>query len=363
MSPAPATSQPLRVIILGNDALLEGRPATSVQMAQACLRAGFDFVAPISWGEELLAERMVDAAASGAPATVACHCPIVARALEYTKLGATSRAILAAPPVATARYVRIAFGARPIHVTFVGRCPGGRSPDIDQWITPEAFWSGLGEAGIDPRSQPMYFDSLVPPDRRRFASVPGGVPYEPYLQTRAAAYVREVAMETLAVVASTASAELPLVLDPSAATGCFCSRHRREVEEFEPARARSSVVVVDLAPQVTAELEQIAEPPEPEPPIAPLVLGDERPVEVPVVAEADASEPETMVESVIHPEVGVGGERFHWARCEEEEALLLSQRDERANGNGTHANEVTAARVADERKRPHLEGTHEIRRT
>src|SRR5688572_30710611 len=96
---------PLRVAILGNDAVLEARPATPTQLAQACLRASFDLVVPASWGEELIAHQYAESLGPyDGPAPVLCHCPIVAEALgdhpERVLL------TLAAPPIATARYLR-----------------------------------------------------------------------------------------------------------------------------------------------------------------------------------------------------------------------------------------------------------------
>jgi hypothetical protein len=125
------------------------------------------------------------------------------------------------------------------------------------------------------------------------------------------------------------------------------------------------VVSADVAPYVTVEADDVSGPSEPTTSLEALALVDGRTVSLPVVPEADASEPETMVEALVDAQVDASGAlaRLRWARSEEEEAVLLAQLDERTNGNGTRANDVPGARVADERPRPRLEDPHELRRT
>jgi hypothetical protein len=57
---------PIMVAILGTDALLAARPVDAIQLTRACLTAGFDFVAPVTWGEELIASRLGNLAAAPA---------------------------------------------------------------------------------------------------------------------------------------------------------------------------------------------------------------------------------------------------------------------------------------------------------
>jgi hypothetical protein len=41
------------LVILGTDAVLAAAPATPVQLAHACLAAGYGAAVPASWGDEL----------------------------------------------------------------------------------------------------------------------------------------------------------------------------------------------------------------------------------------------------------------------------------------------------------------------
>src|SRR3954466_10916878 len=110
---APASTQQtapqtVPIVVLGTDALLAASPATPVQLAHACLRAGFANVVPASWGDELIAAavlRRVPAIGNG-PA-VQSSWPIVAHRL--LSVGGDLRPAMLAlvsPPVAIARYVR-----------------------------------------------------------------------------------------------------------------------------------------------------------------------------------------------------------------------------------------------------------------
>ena len=56
---------PINVAILGTDAVLAFRPVEPLQLTRACHAVGFDFVAPVSWGEELIAFHLGDRIAGG----------------------------------------------------------------------------------------------------------------------------------------------------------------------------------------------------------------------------------------------------------------------------------------------------------
>src|SRR6185436_19392880 len=58
-STPPIVSPTVPIVILGTDALLAALPATPVQLAHACLRAGFANVVPASWGDELIASAVL----------------------------------------------------------------------------------------------------------------------------------------------------------------------------------------------------------------------------------------------------------------------------------------------------------------
>ena len=112
------------MVILGNDAVLAARPATPVQLAHACLSAGFRAVIPASWGDELVAGATLDALSGRAnrPA-IQCACPHVARRVLAVGAELSAHLIsLVAPPVAAARYLRLN-SAGELRVTYVGRCP------------------------------------------------------------------------------------------------------------------------------------------------------------------------------------------------------------------------------------------------
>lgn len=237
----------LRVVILGTDALLEARPATPIQLARACLEAGFEFVAPVSWGEELLATRIIESVKTMVPpSSLIVHCPFVAEAVreQHDVLPMMWRA--AAPPVVAARYVRAAFNPRPLHITYVGRCPGALAPDVDACVLPAVLLGRLLEAGIVPEQQPKYFEEMLPPDRSRYASLPGGLPEPSLLHHEAGARLREAAAATLRAVALAYESSDPVVIDLQTAAGCVCARDRFAATQLEPPRSTVPVVSSDL---------------------------------------------------------------------------------------------------------------------
>ena len=242
----------LRVIILGTDALLEARPATPIQLARACLKAGYDFVAPVSWGEELLATRIIESVKDIAPpSSLIVHCPFVAEALREQNEVLPMMWRAAAPPVVAARYVRAAFAPRTLHVTYAGHCPGASAPDLDACMLPQVLFGLLLEMGIDPDEEPKYFEEMLPPDRSRYASLPGGVPDPALLHDSAGARLREAAAATLRAVALAFESSEPVVIDLEAASGCVCARDRFAASQLEPPRSPTPVVTsgldVDLA--------------------------------------------------------------------------------------------------------------------
>lgn len=171
-------SHPSSIVVLGADAVLAALPATPVQLAHACRALGYDVAFPASWGDEVVARACLEELADfqGGPA-ILCSCPRVTERL--TRSGselASSMINLAAPPVAAARYLRALYGERPVQITYAGSCPSATDPAIDVRISPAELFAAFAEQGIVPASQPELFDSVLPPDRRRFHSVPGGAP-------------------------------------------------------------------------------------------------------------------------------------------------------------------------------------------
>lgn len=174
------TSSPRRssVAVLGSDAVLAALPATPVQLAHACHALGYEVVFPASWGDELVAAACLDRLADfpDGPA-VLCACPYVAERLGRVGDELAPWLIrLAAPPVAAARYLRSAYGERPVHITYIGACPSATDASIDARLSPEELFAAFAGHGIEVAKQPELFESVLPPDRRRFHSIPGGAP-------------------------------------------------------------------------------------------------------------------------------------------------------------------------------------------
>ena len=142
---------------------------------------------PVSWGEEALSERVLRAvAARGATPAIYCACPTLrTRLLASGSELAPYLISVVAPSVATARYLRALQPDVPIRITVIGGCPGVRDPSIDSRVAPHDFLRLLASRGISPARQPAVFESIIPPDRRRHFSLPGGCPAPRALETRA----------------------------------------------------------------------------------------------------------------------------------------------------------------------------------
>jgi hypothetical protein len=253
------------VAIIGNDAVLAAAPATPVQMAHACLRRGFTVAVPASWGDELVAAEAVRrlAARERGPA-VMCVCPFVrSRLLAPGPDLAPFLVSLVSPPVATARYLRAAYGEHGVHITYIGGCPSAEDPSIDERLTPDAFLADLAEQGIALSEQPLVFDSIVPPDRRRWCSLPGGAPTAEILwgdsDTRTLVEIDRDDVST--DLAQHIITHEHVLLDLAPGLGCVCSgaigslpsrSARAAVTAVEPPRALKPVI--DPAPMVSLDV-------------------------------------------------------------------------------------------------------------
>jgi hypothetical protein len=243
------------VAIIGNDAVLAAAPATPVQLAHACLRRGFTVAVPASWGDELVAAEAVRSLASRerGPA-VMCVCPYArSRLLAPGPDLAPFLVSLVPPSVATARYLRAVYGERGIHITYVGACPGAEDSTIDARLTPDAFLADIAEHGISLLEQPLVFDSIVPPDRRRWCSLPGGVPTPEILwsETDARTLIEIDRDEISTDLAQHIITREHVLLDLAPSLGCACSgaisslpprSARVAVTALEPPRALSPVI-------------------------------------------------------------------------------------------------------------------------
>jgi len=247
-------SQTVPIVILGTDALLAAAPATPVQLAHACLRAGFGNVVPASWGDELIAAAVLrQLPRFGTGPAIQCSCPIVAHRLLTT--GGDLRPVMLAlvpPPVALARYVRALSHPTRTRITYVGGCPGASDESIDIRMTPDALIAMLLEREISLQEQPRVFESIIPPDRRRFRSQPGGVPTAERLWTDAGAraLVEIEGDDIVSEIAQQLLAGANVLVDASARLGCLCSG---AIPAVAPHDARGLVVALE-PPRANAPL-------------------------------------------------------------------------------------------------------------
>lgn len=256
--PAPTSDQPTAVstvpiAILGTDAVLAAAPATPVQLAHACLRAGFANVIPASWGDELIAAAVLRRLPQfGSGPAIQCSCPIVAHRL-LTASGDLRPVLLplVPPPVAVARYVRSLVRPHRARITYIGSCPGANDESIDIRMSPDALISMLAEREIVVADQPEMFESIIPPDRRRFRSQPGGAPTAEALWTEfgARTLVELDGEDFVGDVAQQLLSGKNVLIDASTRLGCVCSgagtgarNPRANVIAHEPPRATAPVV-------------------------------------------------------------------------------------------------------------------------
>ena len=250
----PRTSLPPSVVILGNDAQLAARPATPVQLAHACLAAGYRAVVPGSWGDELIAAATIQALTRHEvrPA-IQCACPHVARRVLAVGSDLSPYLVsLVAPPVAAARYVR-QNSPNGVRITYVGRCPAAGDDSIDARLTPEELLAQLAERGIRVAEQPTVFESIIPPDRRRHRSQPGGLPSPDALWSADEPTTVEMISEgdLVSELAEKVLAATNSLLDLAPSVGCACAgvlagvtthHARADVVALEPPRASAPVV-------------------------------------------------------------------------------------------------------------------------
>ncbi|HEY4129629.1 MAG TPA: hypothetical protein VGM50_03385 [Gemmatimonadaceae bacterium] len=254
-NPTPV-SQTVPIVILGSDALLAASPATPVQLAHACLRAGFANVIPASWGDELIAGGVLRRLPEfGNGPVIQCTCPIVAHRL-LTVGGDLRPAMLplVPPPVAVARYVKAVAPPTHTRLTYVGACPGAVDESIDIRMTPEALIAMLAERNIHLDDQPRVFESIIPPDRRRFFSQPGGLPTAETLWNEyGSRSIVELEGEDLASeLAQQLLTGKNVLIDVSARLGCMCSG---AIAGAQPKEARANVVALEPPRSTTPVIE------------------------------------------------------------------------------------------------------------
>jgi len=186
---------------------------------------------------------------------------------------------LVSPPVATARYLHALHGRSRVHLTYVGACPAGSDEALDVHRMPGEFLASLATAGIGLTDQPRVFDSVIPPDRRRFFSIAGGVPSAEQLWSagNGRSLVEIDGEDYLIDLAQHLLSHECALIDIAPRLGCACSGASSAV----PARsARAAVAVID-PPRATSAVVDMTVPVELNAPItidtAPVDVGRIRP--------------------------------------------------------------------------------------
>lgn len=224
-----------------------------MQLAHACLAAGFDVVIPASWGDELVAARVLARAESAGTPVVQCSCPRVAQRLAaHGQAIAPHIVATLPPPAATALYLREILAPAQPRVTFAGGCPGGAHASINVWWTPHDLSSHLSARGVSLENQPTEFD-VLPPDRRRFYSEPGGLPSRASLLhlARPVSRVELHDSDFATELGQHLLGDEPVLIDVATALRCECAgagygtvpvTARARVREHEPPRAPGPIV-------------------------------------------------------------------------------------------------------------------------
>ena len=294
----PAVGTPF--IILGADAVLAALPASPVQLAHACQALGFQLAAPATWGDELIAERCLEHLVGYEhPAAVMCSCPLVTQRLTRTSTALEPFMLtFTSPPVATARYLRAAFSGQTLHITYAGACPGADDESIDARLRPADLLDAFVEHGIVLGAQPNCFEALVPLDRRRFYSLPGGVPTRDHLERVARRELIEITGDDVVLeLTQQLLDQVPALLDLAPSLGCACAgagehavrgNARAALLTLEPPRARQRVLDQSVEVDVSQTLIEAC---------ALEWSADEEPAELEVHLAADtAPESERIVE-------------------------------------------------------------------
>ena len=258
-------------IILGADAVLAALPASPVQLAHASQSLGFQLAAPATWGDELIAESCLDQLAEYEhPAAVMCSCPFVTERLTRASMMLEPFMLtFVSPPVATARYLRAAFSGQALHITYAGSCPGADDDSIDARMRPSELLESFVEHGIVLGAQPNHFNALVPLDRRRFYSLPGGVPTRDHVErTARRSFIEITGDDAVLELTQQLIEQTPALLDIAVPLGCACAgagehavrgNPRSGLLTLEPPRARQRVVDQSLQVDVTQTLVELCE--------------------------------------------------------------------------------------------------------
>jgi len=232
-------------VILGNDALVAARPAPPAELSRACAAAGFDIVVPPSWGDELVAQRyMAELESCPDDVVLACTCARVASLLAAAATANPVRKIVvAAPPVAAARYLRLVYG-ESLLITYVGDCPSANDASINARFTPAGFFASLHREGITlDTSAAAEMDDADAERWRRHRSLPGGLPARRFLaRAPVDRLLRDVDVASVDPALWEPSRSRVL-LDLAAAARCACGGNRSIAEDAEPSRSVRPILV------------------------------------------------------------------------------------------------------------------------
>jgi hypothetical protein len=231
---------------------------------------GFDLAIPLSWGDELVAEAALrDLETRGPAPAILCSCPMVRQRLLQVGNDLVSSMVLLAPsPVAVARHLRATMGIRGGSISFVGRCPSARPPEYDVSYDPQEFFDLLRSRGVEIQQQSDVFVNRIPPDRRRFVSLPGGCPTPEALWQRCnERTLVEIEGQDLSIeIAQQLMSSRSILVDAAVSIGCPCSgvthsttgfSARVAVTSLEPPRSPTSVVSGDIIPALAVDPEEL----------------------------------------------------------------------------------------------------------
>jgi hypothetical protein len=263
------------VAILGADALLVALPSTPTQLANACFSGGFAEVFPATWGDELIAAGCLEQLESRSGPAIFCACPLVAEQLRGAAELRRFIIPLISPPVAVARYLRALYPGDALRITYVGDCPGADDESIDERLSPHELLEHLAKRGILPATQRPDLGTHAARDRRRFYSLPGGVPAPQWLSAQwpKRTLVDVHAGDALASLANQTLSRGNTLIDFAPHLGCACAGAvggtsaqdaRKGVVALEPPRAQSEIVSsavrveVSLAPAGEHHLAEVS---------------------------------------------------------------------------------------------------------
>lgn len=230
---------------------------------------------PATWGDELIAAGCLEQLESRSGPAIFCACPLVAEQLRGAAELRRFIVPLISPPVAVARYLRALYPGDALKITYVGDCPGADDESIDERLSPHELLEHLSKRGILPATQRPDLGTHAARDRRRFYSLPGGVPAPQWLSAQwpKRTLVDVHAGDALASLANQTLSRGNTLIDFAPHLGCACAGAvggtsaqdaRKAVVALEPPRAQSEIVSsavrveVSLAPAGEHHLAEVS---------------------------------------------------------------------------------------------------------